>query len=52
MQLPKTAQLRLLETVEFPVETTSHFPLLARVRMECEGIGMQFEVDVNHQVTV
>jgi hypothetical protein len=42
-QFPKTAQLRLLEIVEFPVETTSLFPLVARVLMQREGIVMQFE---------
>jgi hypothetical protein len=42
-QFPKTAQLRLLEIVEFPVETTSLLPLVARVLMQCEGVIMQFE---------
>jgi hypothetical protein len=39
----KTAQLRLSEIVEFPVETTSLFPLVARVLMQREGVVMQFE---------
>lgn len=42
-QSPKTAQLRLLEIVEFPVETTSLFPLVARVFMQCESVVMEFE---------
>jgi hypothetical protein len=42
-QFHKTAQLRLLEIVEFPVETTSHFPLVARVLMQYECVVMQFE---------
>ena len=42
-QILKTAQLRLLEIVEFPVETTSLFPLVARVLMQCESVVMQFE---------
>jgi hypothetical protein len=42
-QFHKTAQLRLLEIVEFPVETTSYFPLVARVLMQCECVIMQFE---------
>jgi hypothetical protein len=42
-QFHKAAQLRLLEVVEFPVGTTSLFPLVARVLMQCEGIVMQFE---------
>jgi hypothetical protein len=42
-QFRKTAQLRLLEVVQFPVETTSHFPLVARVFMQCESVVMQFE---------
>ena len=32
-QFHKTAQLRLLEIVEFPVETSMLFPLVARVLM-------------------
>ena len=42
-QFHKTAQLRLLEIVKFPVEPTSHFPLVARVLMQCESVVMQFE---------
>ena len=42
-QFHKTAQLRFLEIVEFPIETTSHFPLVACVLMECESVVMQFE---------
>jgi hypothetical protein len=42
-QFRKTAQLRLFEIVEFPVEITSHFPLVARVLMQCSGVVMQFE---------
>ena len=42
-QFHQTAQFRLLEIVEFPVETTSLFPLVARVLMQCEGVVMQFE---------
>jgi len=42
-QFPEAAQLRLLEIVEFPVETTSHFPLVARIFMQCEGVVMEFE---------
>jgi hypothetical protein len=42
-QFHETAQLRLLEIVEFPVETTGHFPLVARVLMQCQGVVMQFE---------
>jgi hypothetical protein len=42
-QFHKTAQLRLLEIIEFPVETTSLFPLVARVLVQCEGVVMQFE---------
>ena len=42
-QFHQTAQLRLLEIVEFPIETTSLFPLVARVLMQCESVVMQFE---------
>jgi hypothetical protein len=42
-QFPETAQLRLLKIVEFPVETTSLFPLVARVLMQCEGVVVEFE---------
>ena len=42
-QFHKAAQLRLLKIVQFSVETTSLFPLMARVLMQCEGVVMQFE---------
>ena len=42
-QFHKAAQLRLLEIVEFPIETTSLFPLVACVFMQREGVVMQFE---------
>jgi hypothetical protein len=38
-----STQLRLLEIVEFPVEATSLFPLVACVFMQCEGVAMHFE---------
>lgn len=42
-QFHKVAQLRLLKIVEFSVGTTSLFPLVARVLMQCEGVVMEFE---------
>ena len=42
-QFHKTAQLRLLEFVEYYVETTSFFPPVARVTMQCESFVVQFE---------
>jgi hypothetical protein len=47
-QSPKTAQLWLLEIIEFPVETnsvaaSSHLPLVARVLMQCKSVVMQLE---------
>lgn len=42
-QFHEAAQLRLLEIVEFSIETTSLFPLVARVLMQCESVVMQFK---------
>lgn len=42
-QFHKATQLGLLEIVEFPVETTSLFPLVARVLVQCESVVMKFE---------
>ena len=42
-QFHKAAQFRLLEIVEFSVGTTSIFPLVARVLVECEDVVMEFE---------
>jgi len=46
-QFHKTAQLRLLEIVKFPIKTSSHLPLVACVLMQYEGVVMQFEARTN-----
>jgi hypothetical protein len=47
-QSHKTAQLRLLEIVQFPIETISlakmrPLPFVARVFMQCESVVVQLE---------
>ena len=42
-QFHKAAQFRLLEIVAFSVGTTSIFPLVARVLVQCEDVVMEFE---------
>ena len=47
-QFAKTAQLRLLEIVEFPVEmnclaASLQFSLVARVLVQCKGVVMQLK---------
>jgi len=42
-QSHKTAQLRFLEIVKFPIETTGHFSLVTCVFMQCKSVVMQFE---------
>ena len=46
-QFHKTAQLWLLKIVKFPIKTSSHLPLVARVLMQYEGVVMQFEARTN-----
>ena len=42
-QFHKVALFRLLKIVEFSVGTTSIFPLVARVLVQCEDVVMEFE---------
>jgi hypothetical protein len=46
-QFHKTAQLRLLEIIDFPIKSVvlamSLLPTVAGIRMQCKGVAMQFE---------
>jgi hypothetical protein len=49
-QSHKTAQLRLLEIVQFPIETISlsnmrPLPFMARVLVQCKSVVMQLEAN-------